>query len=49
MKKKFDAVEFQRKARAEVSRKYRSNRRAFLRQMKEKYGSLREAKAARRS
>jgi hypothetical protein len=40
MKKKFDAVEFQRKVREELSKEYSSNREAFLRELKEKYGYL---------
>lgn len=38
MKKKFDAVQFQRKAREQLSKKYREDREAFLRELKEKYG-----------
>lgn len=44
MKKKFDAVKFQRKVRKELSKKYSSNREAFLRKLKEKYGNLRKHK-----
>jgi hypothetical protein len=40
MKKKFDAVKFQRKVREELSRKYNANREAFLHELKEKYGDL---------
>ncbi|MCK4728996.1 MAG: hypothetical protein KAT27_08745 [Desulfobacterales bacterium] len=40
MKKKFDAVKFQRKVREELSKKYSSNREAFLRELREKYGNL---------
>lgn len=40
MKKKFDAVEFQRKVREELGKKYSTNRDAFLRELKEKYGCL---------
>jgi hypothetical protein len=39
MKKKFDAVEFQRRTREELGRKYTSSREAFLRELREKYGS----------
>lgn len=39
-KKKFDAVEFQRKRREELSRKYNSDREGFLRKLREKYGNL---------
>ncbi|MFQ6003077.1 MAG: hypothetical protein ACE5KJ_04960 [Candidatus Zixiibacteriota bacterium] len=42
MKKKFDAVKFQRKAREELSKKYTTNRESFLRELKEKYGYLRK-------
>ena len=45
MKKKFDAVEFQRKVREELSEKYSSDREAFLRQLKVKYGNLQKRKA----
>jgi len=38
MKKKFDAVKFQRKTREELGKRYRSNRDAFLRELKAKYG-----------
>lgn len=44
MKKKFDAVKFQRKVREELSEKYDSDREAFLRELKEKYGSLQKQK-----
>jgi len=37
MRKKFDAVKFQRKVREELSKKYSTNRDAFLRELKEKY------------
>jgi len=40
MKKKFDAVEFQRMAREKLSKKYNSNRDEFLRELKEKFRSL---------
>ncbi len=45
MKKKFDAVKFQRKMREELSERYNSDRDAFLRELKEKYGKLRKQKA----
>ncbi|GFP30712.1 hypothetical protein HKBW3C_03139 [Candidatus Hakubella thermalkaliphila] len=45
MKKKFDAVKFQRKVREELSEKYSSNREAFLRELKEKYGNLQKQRA----
>ncbi|MEA1964918.1 MAG: hypothetical protein U9O41_07310 [Candidatus Aerophobetes bacterium] len=44
MKKKFDAVKFQREVRKELSEKYSSNREAFLRELKEKYGNLQKQK-----
>ncbi len=40
MRKKFDAVKFQRKVREELSKKYSTNREAFLHELKEKYGHL---------
>jgi hypothetical protein len=40
MKKRFDAVKFQRRVREELSKKYNSDREAFLRELKEKYRSL---------
>jgi ribosomal protein L29 len=39
MKKKFDAVKFQRKVREELSKKYSTDRDAFLRELKEKYAN----------
>jgi len=48
MKKKFDAVKFQRKAREELSRKYSSNRDEFLRELQEKYGHLRKERTITR-
>jgi hypothetical protein len=45
MKKKFDTVKFQRVIREELSEKYSSNREAFLRELKEKYGNLQKRKA----
>ena len=47
MKKKFDAVRFQRKRREELSKKYNSDREAFLREFKEKYGGLQRKKTGR--
>lgn len=44
MKKKFDAVKFQRKMREELSKRYNSDREAFLRELKEKYGDLQRKK-----
>jgi len=43
MKKMFDAVSFQRKARTELSQKYLENREAFLKDLKKKYGRLRKS------
>jgi len=40
MKKTFDAVSFQREARAELSRAYLADREAFLDELKKKYGRL---------
>lgn len=45
MKEKFDAVEFQRKVREELSEKYFSDREAFLHELKEKYGKLQKQKS----
>lgn len=45
MKKKFDAVKFQRNAREELGKKYSTNRDVFLRELKEKYGYLQKRKA----
>ena len=42
MKKKFDAVEYQRKVRAELSEKYRDNREEFIRELNKKYGHFQE-------
>lgn len=44
MKKSFDAVEYQRKVREELSEKYASNREAFLKELRDKYGHLRKCK-----
>jgi len=44
VKKKFDAVKFQRKVREELGKKYSTNRDAFLRELKEKYGCLKKQK-----
>lgn len=44
MQKKFDAVQFQRKVREELNQKHLSNRKAFLQELKEKYGNLRREK-----
>lgn len=40
MKKRFDAVKFQRKIRMELSKKYIADPEAFFRELKEKYGNL---------
>jgi len=47
MKKKFDAVKFQRKIREELSNRYETDRNAFLKELKEKYGSLKKGKLTR--
>ena len=44
LKKRFNAVEFQRKIRLELSEKYNSNREEFLNELKRKYGELPEHK-----
>lgn len=44
MKKKFDAVGFQRKVRKELGKKYSTNRDAFVGELKEKYGHLKRRK-----
>jgi hypothetical protein len=43
MKKTFDAVNFQRKVRAELGKQYLENREAFLTELKEKYGKLKKS------
>ena len=40
MKKKFDAVKFQREVREDLSKEYNSNPEVFLCKLKEKYGYL---------
>lgn len=42
MKKRLDAVGFQREAREELSEKYATDREDFLRELKKKYGHLRK-------
>ena len=44
MKKTFDAVNFQRKVRAELSKKYLENREAFLKELTGKYGKLKKSR-----
>ena len=46
MKKKFDAVEFQRKAHKELGEQYLSDREVFLCELKEKYGDLQRKKVS---
>ena len=46
MRKRFDAVKFQRKVREELSKRYSTNRDAFLRELKEKYGYLQKQKVS---
>ncbi len=48
MKKKFDAVKFQRKVREELSKKYSADPKAFLRELRGKYGHLRKQKSSAR-
>ena len=40
MKKKFEAMKFQRNVRTELGKKYSSNREVLLCDLKEKYGNL---------
>jgi len=40
MKKKFDAVQFQRKIREKLGKEYSKNRKNFLRSLREKFGNL---------
>jgi len=47
MRKKFDAVKFQRKVREELSKRYSADRDAFLRELRGKYGYLQKQKVAR--
>jgi len=47
MKKTFDAVNFQRKARAELSKQYLEDRKAFLKELAERYGKPRKIKGRR--
>jgi hypothetical protein len=49
MRKKFDAVKFQRKIREELSNKYNTDREAFLNELKVKYGVLKKGRSARTS
>jgi hypothetical protein len=44
MKKTFDAVDFQRKVRAELSKQYLENREAFLKELTGKYGKLKKSR-----
>jgi len=44
MKKTFDAVNFQRKARAELGKQYLEDREAFLEELAERYGKLKKSK-----
>lgn len=44
MEKRFNAVKFQRKVREELSKKYTTNREAFLKELKKKYGNLQKQK-----
>ncbi len=47
MKKEFDAVKFQRRIREELGERYNSDRDAFLRELKEKYGNLLKRKVGK--
>jgi hypothetical protein len=44
MKKTFDAVNFQRQIRAELSKQYLENREAFLKELTGKYRKLKKSK-----
>ncbi len=44
MKKTFDAVNFQRKARAELSKQYLENHEALLKELTGKYGKLKKSR-----
>ncbi len=45
MQKTFDAVNFQRKARAKLSKQYLENRNSFLRELTKRYGKLKKSKS----
>jgi hypothetical protein len=47
MKKTFDAVNFQRKIRAELSKQYLENREAFFKELTGKYRKLKKSKDRR--
>jgi hypothetical protein len=47
MKKTFDAVNFQRKIRAELSKQYLENREVFLKELTGKYHRLKKSKGRR--
>ena len=49
MKKKFDAVKFQRKIREKLGDKYNTDREAFLNELKVKYGVLKKGRPTRTS
>ncbi len=46
MRKKFDAVKFQRKVREELSQKYSKAPGRFIHELQEKYGHLRKQRTA---
>ncbi|MEW6102814.1 MAG: hypothetical protein AB1630_03195 [bacterium] len=46
MRKKFDAVKFQRKIREELSEKYTTDRESFLKELKTRYSSFKKRKSA---
>ena len=47
MKKTFDAVNFQRQVRAELSKQYLGNREAFLKELMGKYRKLKKSRDRR--
>ena len=47
MKKTFDAVKFQRKVRAVLSKQYLEDREAFVKDLANKYGKLRKPRGRR--
>ena len=45
MKKKFDAVQFQREMRKKLTKEYLKNRKKFVEELKEKYGDQKKRAA----
>lgn len=45
MKKRFDAVQFQRKEREKLGKEYSKNRRTFIAKLEEKFGSQKKRAA----